>query len=71
MFYSLNVLSAGRWVLLKQFDDIEPCRQFLFDIVRLVMIGNDILPRPGFIFKLQPDTPISLDGNIYLIRECQ
>ena len=71
MFYSLNVLSAGRWVLLKQFDHIEPCRQFLFDMVRLAMIGNDILPRPGFIFKLQPDIPISLDGNIYIIRECQ
>lgn len=71
MFYTLNVLSSGRWVLLKQFDDIEACRQYLFDMVRLVMIGNDIFPHPGFIFKLHPDTLISLDGNIYVIRECQ
>lgn len=69
MFYTLNVLQAGRWILLRESDDLEEIRDYLFEVVKLSMIIGDIPPFPGIVYKLMPGQIRSFDGNLYLILE--
>lgn len=69
MFYTLNVLQAGRWILLRESDDLEEIRDYLFEVVKLAMLTGDVPPFPSIVYKLMPGQIRSFDGNLYLILE--